>query len=326
MKLASILNVVISIVTLSVMSVAAHAENWPTKGITMVVPFEAGGGHDAMARIVAEGLGARLGQSVIVTNKPGASGMIGAEFVTRAAPDGYTVLFASPSETINAAIVYKSMRYDPEKSLTPVTLAGTSPIVVVAYPGSGFKSIGDLIAQAKAQTGSVSFGTAGSVGSTRLAGELLAKMAMIDLVHIPYKGAGPAINDVLGGQIPVAIVGIAPVMSHIRAGKLIPLATTQRNRVAWAKDVPAVSETPGLQGFEAVHWMGVFLPAKTPTDVVDRLQQEIAAVLREPDRRTRLASIGIEPVGNTPAEFKAFLVADRERFVRMFQAAGLKPE
>lgn len=313
-------------ISLWLLAASAHAQGWPNKGITMVVPFEPGGGHDAMARIVAEGLTARLGQPVIVTNRPGASGMIGAELVSRAAPDGYTVLFASPSETVNAPIVNKTMRYDPDKGLAPVTLAGTSPIVIVAWPGTGLKSVGDLIAKAKAQPGSMSFGTAGNMGSNRLAGELLAKMAQVDLTHVPYKGASLAINDVLSGQIPLAIVGIAPVMSHIAAGKLVPLATTQSNRVAWAKDVPAVQETAGLTTFEAVHWMGVFLPAKTPQDVVDRLQQQIAAVLRDPERRTRLVALGIDPVGNTPAEFKTFLAADKERFLRMFQASGLKPE
>ena len=264
--------------SLWLLAAASYAQSWPSKGISMVVPFEAGGGHDAMARIVAEGLTARLGQAVIVTNKPGASGMIGAELVSRAAPDGYTILFASPSEVVNAPIVNKTMRYDPDKVLAPVTLAGTSPIVIVAWPGTGIKSISDLIAKAKAQPGSMSFGTAGNMGSNRLAGEL------------------------------------------------VPLATTQSNRVAWAKDVPAVQETPGLTNFEAVHWMGVFLPAKTPQDVIERLQQHIAAVLREPERRSRLVGLGIDPVGSTPAEFKAFLVADRERFLRMFQASGLKPE
>ncbi len=150
------------------LAAASHAQSWPSKGITMVVPFEAGGGHDAMARIVAEGLTARLGQAVIVTNKPGASGMIGAELVSRAAPDGYTILFASPSEVVNAPIVNKTMRYDPDKVLAPVTLAGTSPIVIVAWPGTGIKSISDLIAKAKAQPGSMSFGTAGNMGSKLL--------------------------------------------------------------------------------------------------------------------------------------------------------------
>ena len=304
----------------------SHAQGWPNKTITIVVPYEAGGGHDVMARIIAEGLTAKLGQSVIVTNKTGASGMIGAEFVTRAAPDGYTILFASPSETVNAPIVYKQIRYDPDKNLTPVTLAGTSPIVFVAYPGTGMKTLGDLITQAKANPGSISFGTAGSVGTTRLTGELLKKMTNIEMTHIPYKGAGVATNDVLAGQIPIAIVGIAPVISHIRSGKLVPLAITQRTRVAWAKDIPAAIETPGLQGFEAVNWMGVFLPSKTPTEIVERLQREISTLLREPDRRNRLIAMGIDPVGNTPSEFKAFLATDRERFLQMFQAAGLKPE
>ena len=314
------------IIGLLVSLTIAQAQGWPNKTITIVVPYEAGGGHDAMARILAEGLTEKLGQSVIVVNKTGASGMIGAEFVTRAAPDGYTILFASPSETVNAKIVYKKMRYDPEKNLEPVTLAGTSPLVFVASPSNDIKTLGDLIAQAKSNPGLISFGTAGSVGTTRLTVELLKKIANIEMTHIPYKGAALATNDVLAGQISIAIVGMAPVMSHIRSGKLVPLAITQRSRLTWAKDIPAASETPGLQGFEAVNWMGVFLPSKTPTNVLDHLQREIVAVLREPERRNRLIAMGIDPVGNTPSEFKTFLVADRERFLQMFQASGLKPE
>lgn len=304
----------------------AHAQGWPSKPVTMIVPYAPGGGHDAMARILAERLGTRLGQPVIVENKAGANGMLGAEYVTRAAPDGYTVLFASPAEIVISPIAYKNMRYDPAKDLTPVTLAGMTPLVIVANPGVGVKTIPQLIALAKAHPRTLSFGTAGKASSQHLAGELLNHMAGIDLQHIPYKGAGPATNDVLSGQIPFAIVGMAPVLGHIRAGKLVAVAVTQAHRAAFAPDVPTVSETPGLEGFEATHWMGVFVPARTPADIVQRLQTEIAAVLKNPDVRERLNKLGIEPVGNTSAEFRTFLAADQARFARMFQLAGLTPE
>jgi tripartite-type tricarboxylate transporter receptor subunit TctC len=172
----------------------------------------------------------------------------------------------------------------------------------------------------------LSFGTAGNASSQHLAGALLNNMAGIDLQHIPYKGAGPATNDVLAGQIPFAIVGMAPVLGHIKAGKLVPLAVTQGKRATWYPDLPTVAETPGLAGFEATHWMGVFAPPRTPPEVIQKMQADIAAVLAVPETKARLIAMGIEPVANSPAEFREFLVADRERFARMFKLTGLTPE
>lgn len=317
---------ILAAAALAFAAAGAGAQGYPARTVTLVVPYAAGGGHDAMARIVAERLTARLGQTVLVDNKPGANGMLGAEFVSRAAPDGYTFLFASPAEIVISPTAYKSMRYDPFKDLAPVTLAGMTPLVVVANPSVGVKSMAELIALAKNKPGKLSFGTAGNASSQHLAGALLNNMAGIDLQHIPYKGAGPATNDVLGGQIPFAIVGMAPVLGHIRAGKLVPLAITQSKRASWYPELPTVSETPGLEGFEATHWMGVFAPARTPPEIVKRMQAEIAAVLAVPETKARLINMGIEPVANTPAEFHDFLVADRDRFARMFKLTGLKPE
>ncbi len=305
---------------------AAHAQAWPSQKISIVVPYSAGGGHDAMARICAERLSSRLGQTVIVENKPGANGMLGADYVARSAPDGYTILFSSPAEIVIAPSAFKSMRYDPAKDLVPVTLAATTPLVIVANPSLGVKTLPELIALAKAKPGTLSFGTSGNATSQHLAGAWLDSLAGIDLQHIPYKGAGPATTDVLGGTIPLAIVGMAPVMPHIKAGRLIPLAVMTPERVPFAKDVPTVAETPGLTGFTASHWMGIFLPAKTPQAIVDKLQQELAAVLKTPEVRDRLLSMGIVPVADTPAEFKTFLEADRERFAKMYRLSGLTPE
>lgn len=305
---------------------SAQATAWPGKPVTLLVPYAPGGGHDAMARIVAERLTARLGQTVVVENKPGANGMVGAEYVARAAADGSLFLFASPAEIVISPTAYKSMRYDPVRDLAPVTLAAMTPLVLVAHPGVGVKSMQELIALAKAKPRHLSFGTAGNASSQHLAGVLLNNLAGIDLQHIPYKGAGPATNDVLGGQIPFAIVGMAPVLGHIKAGKLIPLGVTQRDRAPSAPDIPTVAETPGLKGFEATHWMGVFAPANTAPDVVQRMQAEIAAVLTVPEVRTRLLAMGIEPVASTPAAFQSFLAADRDRFARMYRLTGLTPE
>jgi tripartite-type tricarboxylate transporter receptor subunit TctC len=304
----------------------AAAQSFPSKVVTIVVPYAPGGGHDAMARMLAERLSAQLGQTVIVENRAGANGMIGAEHVARAAPDGHTILFASPAEIVIAPSAYKSMRYDPVKDLAPVTLAGITPLVIVANPSVGVKTLPELIAYAKAHPGKLSFGTAGNASSQHLAGEWLNNLAKIDLQHIPYKGAGPATTDVLGGQIPFVIVGMAPVLPHIRSRKLVPVAVTTKARVMWAKDVATVAETPGMAGFEVSHWMGVLAPAGTPPQIVSRLQSEIARALATQEMRDKLANLGVDPVGNTPAEFRAFLAEETERFARMYKLSGLTPE
>jgi tripartite-type tricarboxylate transporter receptor subunit TctC len=302
------------------------AQGFPSKTVTIVVPYSPGGGHDAMARMLAEPLSQRLGQTVIVENRAGANGMIGAEHVSRATPDGHTILFASPAEIVIAPSAYKSLRYDPMTDLAPVTLAGITPLVIVAHPSTNVKTLPELIALAKQKPRTLSFGTAGNASSQHLAGEWLNNLAGIDLQHVGYKGAGPATTDVLGGQIPFAIVGMAPVLPHIRQGKLVPVAVTTKQRVQWAKDVPTVAETPGMSGFEVSHWMGILVPGRTPPEVIAKLQAEIAAVLSVPEFRERLTKLGVDPVGNTPAQFREFLQAEKDRFARMFKLAKLTPE
>ena len=323
-----LLSALIGTAAVAAMSIAPAAlgQGAGTKVVTLVVPYAPGGGHDTMARLLAEQLGKRFSQTVIVENKPGANGMIGAEYVARAAPDGRTILFASPAEIVIAPSAYKSMRYDWTKDLAPVTLAGITPLVVVANPSIGVKTLPELIAYAKAHPNKLAFGTAGNASSQHLAGEWLNNLAGIDLLHVPYKGAGPATTAVLGGEIPFVIVGMAPVLPHIKAGKLVPIAVTTKSRVAWANDVPTVAETPGMVGFEVSHWMGVFVPAQTPAAVVSQLQSEFAAVLKTPETRAKLVAVGIDPVGDSPTEFKAFLVAEQERFSKMYKLAKLSPE
>ena len=307
-------------------SPVAIGQAFPSRTVTIVVPYAPGGGHDAMARMLAERLSPRLGQTVIVENRAGANGMIGAEQVSRAAPDGHTILFASPAEIVIAPSAYKAMRYDPQKDLAPVTLAGITPLVIVAHPSANVKTLPELIALAKRQPRTLSFGTAGNASSQHLAGEWLNNLAGIDLQHVPYKGAGPATTDVLGGQIPFVIVGMAPVLPHIKQGKLVPVAVTTKERVTWAKDVATVAETPGMAGFEVSHWMGVLVPAQTPPAIVARLQSEIAGALKSPEMRERLAALGVDPVGNSSAEFRDYLAAEKERFAKMYRFTGLTPE
>lgn len=304
----------------------ALAQAYPSKTVTLLVPYAPGGGHDAMARIVAEKLGPRLGQTVVVENKPGAAGMIGTEQVVRAAPDGYTLLFSSPAEIVVAPSVYKSMRYDPVKDLTPITQVGDTPLVLMAHPSVGVKTVAELIAKAKKEPGKLSFGTAGTGSSQHLAGAWINNLAGIDLQHVPYKGAGPATNDLLGGNVPLGILGMAPVLKHIQAGRIVALAVMTPKRVDWAKDTPTVAETPGMEGFQANHWMGLLGPAGIPPEVVAKLQAEVAAVLAMPDVRERLRGLGIDPVGSGTEDFRRFLAEERERFAKMFRLTGLKQE
>lgn len=304
----------------------ALAQAYPSKTVTLLVPYAPGGGHDAMARIVAEKLGPRLGQTVVVENKPGAAGMIGTEQVVRAAPDGYTLLFSSPAEIVVAPSVYKTMRYDPVKDLTPITQVGDTPLVLMAHPSVGVKTLSELIAKAKKEPGKLSFGTAGTGSSQHLAGAWINNLAGIDLQHVPYKGAGPATNDLLGGNVPLGILGMAPVLKHIQAGRIVALAVMTPKRVDWAKDTPTVAETPGMEGFQANHWMGLLGPAGMPPEVVAKLQAEVAAVLAMPEVRERLRGLGIDPVGSSTEDFRRFLAEERERFAKMFKLTGLKQE
>jgi len=304
----------------------AAAQSNPSKNVSLVVPFAPGGGHDSMARILAAQLSTELGQSVIVENKPGANGMLGADYVVRAKPDGTTILFASPAEIVIAPTVYKTMRYDPFKDLVPVTLAGTTPIAIVANPALGVHTFAELIAKARSEKDGLAYGTPGEGSSQHLAGAWLSQLTGAKFVHVPYKGAGPATNDVVAGHIPLAIVGMAPVLPFIRSGKLVAIAVTSHDRAIWAKDVPTVAEAPGMAGFEAWHWEGVMVPAGTPADTVQKLNAAFVAVLKLPAVRAQLMELGIDPVGSTTAEFTAFLAADRDRFSRMFAYTGLQPE
>ena len=304
----------------------ALAQAYPSRTVTLLVPYAPGGGHDAMARIVAEKLGPRLGQTVVVENKPGAAGMIGTEQVVRAAPDGYTLLFSSPAEIVVAPSVYRTMRYDPVKDLTPITQVGDTPLVLMAHPSVGVKTVAELIAKAKKEPGKLSFGTAGTGSSQHLAGAWINNLAGIDLQHVPYKGAGPATNDLLGGNVPLGILGMAPVLKHIQAGRIVALAVMTPKRVDWARDTPTVAETPGMEGFQANHWMGLLGPAGMPPEVVAKLQAEVAAVLAMPEVRDRLRGLGIDPVGSGTEDFRRFLAEERERFAKMFRLTGLKQE
>jgi tripartite-type tricarboxylate transporter receptor subunit TctC len=310
----------------AVSALAAPAGRAQPRQASVVVPYPPGGAHDSMARILSGPLSERLGVTVIVENRPGAGGMIGTEYVVHARPDGSVILLASPTEIVIAPSAFKTMRYDWTTDLAPVTLAGTTPIVIVAHPSTGVHTVSEMLALAKQKPEGLAFGTPAEGSSHHLAGAWLAQLSGARLVHVPYKGAGPATNDVVAGHIPLAIVGMSSALPFIRSGKLVALAVTSRARLAWMKDLPTVAETPGLAGFEATLWQGVFVPARTPDSTVAAIQAAFVAVLAQETVRKQLLEAGTDALGSSTAEFKSFLTEDRARFAKMFSYTGLQPQ
>jgi tripartite-type tricarboxylate transporter receptor subunit TctC len=297
-----------------------YAQDYPNKEITIVVPFSPGGGHDATARAIASKLSGKMRQQVVVLNKPGANAMIGAQFVARSAPDGYTILLGSPAETVISPYLYKDMKYAPMKDLAPVTLAATTPIALVAHPSLGVSTLPELIALAKQQPGKLSYGSPGTGSAHHLVVEWLKMLTKIDLLHVPYKGAAPATVDALAGQVSVASVGMAPAIPHIASGKLKAVAAFNQRPLSWDPSVKMANEVPGLEDVVVMQWMGVFAPAGTPPAILDRLNKDIAAVVNEPAMKASLTKVGVEPVGNSRQEFETFLKNEDKKFSKLVAA------
>jgi tripartite-type tricarboxylate transporter receptor subunit TctC len=301
---------------------AQAQDKWPSKPITYVVPFPAGGTTDILARLIGQKLGPALGTTVIIDNRPGAGGNIGSELVARAAPDGYTIMGGTiSSHSINASL-YK-LSYDPLKSFAPITLIGTNANVLVVNPASPVHSVKELIAAAKAKPGSLSFASAGNGTSQHLSAELFKTMAGIDMVHIPYKGSAPAIQDVIGGQVPLMFDTTVVAGPFIQSGKVRPLAVTSAKRVATLPDVPTMAEA-GVPGYEVVSWQAMFAPAGTPPAIVQRLQTEVAAILKQPDVQERLAKLGVDPSGMAPQQLAEFQAAEIAKWAKVVKAANVK--
>ena len=303
----------------------AVAQDYPTKPIKIIVPFAPGGVTDNSARVIADALGTRLGQPVIVENRPGASGNIGSAQVAQSAPDGYTLVLGFDGTMVINPHVFPKMPFDTLKDFAPVTKLGDAALLLVAHPSVPAKNLAEFLAMAKAKPAPWPYGTSGTGGTPHLAGELLKLRTGIDLEHVPYKGGGQAITDVLGGQIPLVFTAIATAQQHVKAGKLTPLGVPSPKRSAALPDVPTFIES-GLPGFEAVSWVGVLAPAGTPKAIIDKLQREITAVLKTDSVRERYAALGIEPVGNTPEEFTAQIRADLARWQAVVKAANIKME
>ena len=294
---------------------------YPNKVITIVVPFAAGGTTDILARLVGQALGTELGQQVIVDNRAGAGGNIGSQLVARAPADGYTLLMGTVgTHAINAAL-YPKMPFDHVKDFAPISRVANVPNLLVANPQQPFKTVPELIAYAKANPGKVNFGSSGNGSSIHLSGELFKSMAKVDMVHIPYKGSAPAVADLLGNQIAIMFDNLPSAMQHVRSGKLRPIAVTTAKRSPELPDVPTIAEA-GLPGYEATSWFGLFAPAKTPADVVDKIDAALIKVLASADLKKRLSEQGAEPYAEKPAQFAEFIKTETAKWGKVVKDSG----
>ncbi len=298
----------------------AQAAGYPEQPITMVVPYSAGGGADNAARIIAQGMGEVAGQSVVIENKGGASGAIGAAYVARAKPDGYTVLFDASAFAINPAL--RKLPYDVKKDFVPVSQAVSVPNILVAAPGSAFNNLPDFITAARANPGRYTFASYGPGSLAQMAAELLKKDAGIDVVHVPYKGGAPAIVDVMGGQVDVYFANAASSLNYVSGGKLKALAVSSAKRMPELPNVATVGEA-GIKDFDVAEWNGLFLPAGTDPAVVAKLQDLVQKALARPDTREKLAKLGLTPVGSSAADFAKFVDAEQVRWAEVVKANNI---
>ena len=302
----------------------ACAQDYPSRPIRLVLGQPAGGPTDIVARLIGQKLGERLGQPVVIENRPGAGSNIGTEIVAKAPKDGYTLLVGTVQQMVNP-FLFENLSWDPTRDLAPVALITKAHIVLVANPDFPVRNLRELIATAKAKPGALTFASAGNGSTGHLALELLKTSAGIDVVHIPYKGTQPALTDVLGGRVPVMFDGVITSLPHIRAGKLRPLAVASLTRSPLLPDVPTMTEA-GLPGFEAVGLATLMAPAGTPPDVVARLSREVAAIVRLPEVRDQLVNMGLEVVGDTPAEFSDYLRTETPKWAKVIRDAHVKAE
>ena len=305
--------------------VAMAQEAWPTRPVVIVVPFAAGGVADLLPRIVGAKLSEKRKQPVVIENKVGASGNIGMAEGARAAPDGYTLVLAPAGNLTVNPILFRTLPFDTYKDLTPVTNLAQVPNVLVVHPSVPARTFKELVAYAKANPGKLNFASPGEGSGAHLAGELLKVDAGVDLVHVPYKGLAPAVNDLLGGTTQMMFAGISTVIQHIRSGKLVALAIATSARSPQLPDVPTVAES-GLPGFEVTSWYGIVTRAGTPSAIVNKVQRDMAEALQQDDVRAKLASAGLEPVGSTPEAFDAMIKAETRKWSEIVRKANIQPQ
>ena len=302
----------------------AVAQTYPERPIRVIVPFSPGGAVDGPMRLLAQEMSKKLGQQVVVENKPGAGATIGSELVAKAPADGYTLLLASQTNAISASL-YRALAYDPIEDFAPIALIGREPGVLVVYPALPVTSVAEFVAYAKARPGKVDYASSGNGSGQHLFMALFASMTGLKLNHVPYRGSGQATTDLLGGTVAASIPGTAGMVGHIKAGKLRPLAVTGTKRSPQLPDVPTMAEA-GVPGYEAYVWLGLMAPKATPQSIITRLNREVVAALATPEVRAYMATAGIEIVGSTPAEFGVFFRAERDQWAKVVRETGARIE
>jgi tripartite-type tricarboxylate transporter receptor subunit TctC len=303
----------------------AQAQTYPNRTIMLVIPFAPGGSTSIVGRVIADKMSQLLGQSIVVDNRPGAGGTVGTKFVAKSDSDGYTILLSYTGTLAIGPSLYKNVGYDPRKDFAPIGMIGNAPSAVVVHPSFAPKTIAELIAYAKANPGKVNFGSAGVGSVNHITGEYFARSAGIKLEHIPYKGTGPALTDLLGGHIPMALAPIPAVNPNVQSGLLRALAVTGKTRSALMPDVPTLAES-GLPGFEASLYYGLVAPAGTPRPVIERLNKELRAALASDEVKKQLAQDGTEVTPDTPEDYAAFIDKDEKKWADLVKASGVEQE
>jgi tripartite-type tricarboxylate transporter receptor subunit TctC len=310
--------------TTVVFATGAHAAGYPEKSVRIVVPYAPGGASDILARVLAQKLSDSLGQQMVVDNKPGAGGTIGADIVVKAAPDGYTILLADVAVQTIAPALYPKLPYT-RADLAPVINLATFAHVMITAPASPLASFADVLQREKTKPGSISVASSGNGTSTHLTAEMVNSTAGIKLTHVPYKGGGAALTDVMGGQVDAMFIGSPPAMPLLQNGKLKAIAVTTARRMAALPDVPTVAEA-GLPGFESIAAQGIFAPRGTPQEIITRLNSEIARIIQLPDVRARWTQLGAEPIDNTPAQFAHWLDSESVKWGKVIKDSGARPD
>ena len=306
------------------LAAAASAQTYPAKPIRFVVPFAPGGGTDIIGRIIAQQLNEELGQPVVVDNRAGAGSSLGAEIVARSPPDGYTVLFGNISLAFNQAL-YASLPFDAVRDFAPVTLTTVQPNIVVIFPGLPAQSVAEFAALARAKPGQITFSSAGIGSGTHLAAELLAQSMKISLLHVPYRGTGPALTDTVGGQVQMMVSTFAPALPLVKSGRLRALGVTSAKRATTLPDVPTLMEA-GVAGYDYSTWYGLLCPAGTPRATIDILHRKTLAALARDEIRRKLDAQGVDVITDTPAEFLAYLKSETDKWAKVVRAAGIPPQ
>ena len=317
--------ILVAIACMAASAPVLSQNSYPTKPIRLVVPFVPGGSTDLIARIMGQKLDEALGQQVVVENRAGAGGNIGVEYVAKSAPDGYTLIFGHIGTFGFGPSLYQKLPYDPVKDFAPITLFAMVPNMLVVHPALPAKTVKELIALAKARPGQMNYGSSGNGSASHLASEYFKLLSKTDIIAIPYKGTGPLVTDLIAGQTSLTITGVPPLYPFVQSGRLRGIAVGSVKRLALMPDLPTIAEA-GVPGYESSTWFGPLAPAKTPREIIVRLNTELLKILQRPDIKARFASEGTEGLGSTPEEFGTYIKSEIDRWGRVIKAAGVRPE